>query len=209
MPKKTTILIIILAIITSVLIFLAVRADHIQTTHENTQAQSTPTPVLIKPFATLSFFPPLLDVSKISATQKIDILLDTHGKPVSGAQVELTYDPKVLTNVSLTPPIKNPFFGTNPIVLVNSVDPAQGRISYAVGISASDTEKNGSGSVATLTFTVNKFAGIAASQISFLPKSAVTTLSSQGSVLNSSTPVQIIVSQTAIGSPSAVISPGY
>lgn len=195
MPKKTTILIIILAIITGVLIFLAVRSDQSLQTNVTPVTTVKPTPVTIKPYANLTFSLNPLDVSKSATAQSIDIIIDTNGKPVSGAQVELYYDPKVLTNLKLTPALQSPFFGANPVVLINSVDSAQGRVSYAVAVSNSDTEKTGKGSVATLSFTINKFAGAAFSQITFLPKSAVTTFSSQSSVLNISTPLQIIVSQ--------------
>jgi hypothetical protein len=209
MPKKTTILIVILAIITGVLIYLAVRADRIQLPDENREAQTPPSPVQVTPFATLSFPTLILDASKSQTTQKVDILIDTKGKPVSGTQIELSYDPKVLTNVSLTPPAQNPFFGTNPVLLINSVDKTQGRISYAIGISTSDDEKTGQGSVVTLSFTVNKFAGVPVTQISFLQKSAITTLASQNSVLASSSPLQIIVLSTATGSPAATSSATY
>jgi len=194
MPKKTTILIVILAIITGVLIYLAVRSDQSLQTNTNT-TPPTPSPVVVKAYANLSFSTNPVDVSKGSAAQTIDIVINTNGKPVSGAQIELSYDPKVLTSVTLTPALLNPFFGANPVVLINNVDPTQGRISYAIAVSNTDSEKTGSGSIATLGFTVNKFAGSTFSQITFLPKSAVTTFSSQASVLNVSTPLQIVVSQ--------------
>lgn len=194
MPKKTTILIVILAIITGVLIYLAVRSDQSLQTNTNS-IPPTPSPVVVKAYADLSFSTNPVDVSKSSTAQVIDIMINTNGKPVSGAQIELSYDPKVLTNVTLTPALRNPFFGTNPVVLINNVDSAQGRISYAIAVSNTDSEKTGSGSIATLGFTVNKFSGATFSQITFLPKSAVTTFSSQASVLNISTPLQIVVSQ--------------
>jgi hypothetical protein len=191
MPKKTTILIVILALITGILIFLAVRSDKTQNFINDNFQKATPTVAVVKPYANLSFSPPVVSLANGQVNQTVNITLDTAGKPVSAAQVELTYDPKVITNVKLNPPQINPLFGPNPVVLINSVDPSQGRISYAVGISASDDEKVGNGAIATLTFTINKFAGVPTSQIAFLPKSAVTTLSTQGSVLNTSTPLQI------------------
>ena len=203
MPKKTTILIIILAIITGILIFLAVRSDRSLEEGKAPIAATTPTPVVTKPYADLSFSIDPLDVSKSTTTQSIDILVDTNNKPVSGAQVELSYDPKVLTNVTLTPPLQNPFFGASPEILINSVDPTQGRISYAVAIANNDSQKTGKGIVATLNFTVNKFAGVPFTQITFLPKSAVTAFSSQASVLNRSTPLQIIVSNAPTAQPLA------
>lgn len=199
MPKKTTILIIILAIITGILIFVAVRTD--QSQEKKVTSVASPTPVIIKPYAMLSFSTKFLDASKGIASQKVDIILDTNGKSVAGAQVELTYDPKVLTNVSLTPLVPGQLFGTNPIVLINNVDPSQGRISYAITISPNDTEKIGKASIGLLSFTVNRFANTPATNITFLPKSAVTTQKTKFSVLESTTPIQIQVAPVAKTTP--------
>ncbi len=206
MPKKTTILIIILAIITGILIFLAVRSDKsTQISRTITNDVAKPTPLPVKPYTNLAFSVQQLDLTKLPPSQSVDIILDTHGKAVSAAQVELSYDPKVFTNVSLTPAVQNQLFGKNPVVLINSVEPTQGRISFAIGISTNDGEKSGVGSIAKLSFTANKFAGIPTSQITFLPKSAVTTLGSAKSVLNSTTPLQVILlnqtNSSAIPSP--------
>lgn len=202
MPKKTTILIVILAIITGILIFVAVRSDQTQELGRRLINNNTsPTEKVVKPYASLSFSKSLLDVSKSTPNQKIDIILDTNGKQVAGAQVELTYDPKVLTNVSLTPLVPNQLFGKNPVVLISSVDQAQGRISYAIAISSNDTEKSGIGSIGAISFTVNKFSGQQSTQVTFLPKSAVTTFETKVSVLDKALPLQIVLT------PSSAISP--
>lgn len=201
MPKKTTILIIILAIITGILIFVAVRSDQTQELGKRITNTATATPIVIRPFASLYFSTPLIDISNGVTAQKVDIVVDTNGKSVAGAQAELTYDPNVITNVSLTPIVKNQFFGTNPTVLINSVDKTQGRISYAISISLNDTEKIGKGSIGQLSFTVNKFAGIPNTKINFLPKSAVTTQQTKFSVLDSTTPLQIILVPSATNTP--------
>ncbi len=188
MPKKTTILIVILAIITGILIFLAVRSDQGQNLLSNDPNETTPTQV--QPFAAMSFEPSTLDASTGPSTQSVNVVIDTQGKPAAGAQIELTYNPSAISNVTVKTP-ETSFFGQNPSVLINAVDPTQGRISYAVGISASEAEKSGRGTLATITFTVNRPAGIATTNLTFLPKSAVTTLSAQGSILNNTTPLEI------------------
>lgn len=187
MPKKTTILIVILAIVTGILIFLAVRSDQGQNLLSNDQAT---TPTQVQPYASMSFENPTLDASTGPATQSVNILIDTAGKPIAGAQIELSYNPSVLTDVVVKTPQVS-FFGANPNILINSVDSAQGRISYAVGMSATETEKSGKGTLATITFTVNRLAGATTTSLTFLPKSAVTTLSSQGSILNATAPLEI------------------
>lgn len=201
MPKKTTILIIILALITGILIFVAVRSDQSQELGRKIMNSATATPVVIRPFASLSFSTPVIDISNGATAQKVDIILDTNGKSVAGAQVELTYDPNTITNVTLTPLVSNQLLGTNPTVLINSVDKIQGRISYAISISLNDSEKIGKGSIGQLSFTVNKFSGVSATKINFLPKSAVTTQQTKFSVLDSTTPLQIILAPSATTTP--------
>lgn len=191
MPRKTTILIVILAAITGILIFLAVRNETIQRSIVTNNNDPTPT-IGSVPYSTLSFSQPFLDVSTGSATQTVDIVIDTAGKPVAGAQVELSYDPQVITNVRLIP-ATDPFFGPASTVLINSVDQEQGRISYAVGISASGEEVTGQGTLVRMSFTVNRFAGVGTTLIAFLPKSAVTTLASPSSVLSEAISLQLLL----------------
>jgi len=204
MPRKTTILIIILAVITGVLIFLAVKSDTIKNPLSMPEV-ITPSPSAILPYATLTFSKDSFDISTLSATQTIDILINSGNKPVAGAQVELTYDPKVFTNVKLIP-ADQPFFGKDSVVLINAVDPTQGRISYAVGISEDGQEKVGQGTLVRLNFTANKFAGVSQSTINFLSKSAVTTLQSRGSVLKYSIPLLVTLSTPKPSIPTAPVN---
>lgn len=192
MPRKTTILIVILALITGVLIFLAIRSDKTQEFVNKTLNNSTPTPIVISPYATLSFPTQEIDLSGKIGTQSVDVMIDTNSQPVAGVQVELSYDPTILTNMRTSSPI-TPILGAKPLVLINKVDPTQGRISYAAGITATNGEVNGRGSIVTLSFTVNSAKGVPLTQISFLPKSMVTSLLTPESVLKSSTPLKIIL----------------
>jgi hypothetical protein len=203
MPKKTTILIVILAIITGILIVVAIRSDQTQEFGKKlmTNGAATATPVVIRPYASLYFSTPLIDITRGTTAQAVDIMVDAKDKSVAGAQVELTYDPTVITNVTLTPLVPNQFFGKNPIVLINSVDKTQGRISYAISISLNDSEKTGRGSIGQLSFTVNKFSGVPSTRITFLPKSAVTTQATKFSVLDTTTPLQIVLAPSATATP--------
>lgn len=197
MPRKTTILIIILAIITGVLIYLAVTTEKTQNLVNQIIPSKTP-PVVptIAPYASLSFATPQLNLANSPlATQSVDILIDTNNKPAFGAQIELSYDPKVFYNVSVSKP-KTPFFGNNEVVLINSVDPTQGRVSYAVGLPATANEIWGRGTVATLNFSVYRNTGLSSSQFSFLQKSMVTSLKTPNSVLQITTPLNVILTQT-------------
>lgn len=205
LPRKTTILIVVLAIVTALLIFLAV-------TNETTQQilitdepqQAIPSETVIEPYATLNFSTPVLNVANSpTATQSVDIILDTVGKGVFGAQIELQYDPSLLLNMSVNP---TPFsiFNTGATILINEVNQTQGRISYAVVLNPNEQEINGKGPIATLTFTPNRANAIPRTEISFLPKSAVTTIAGSGSILKTTTPLSIILNNiTPTSSPSA------
>jgi len=198
MPKKTTILIVILAIVTGLLIYLAIRSDQASEIFTNKPADITitPTPIVVVPYVNFSFATPTLDLSSTQTLQQsVDIVIDTQGKNVATAQIELQYDPKVISNLTFTQPASAPaFFGTNQLELINSVDPTQGRATYATATSLQDSEKTGSGIVTTMKFTVTKTPGIPSTRIEFLPKSAATTLTTRESVLNTVTPLTIILS---------------
>lgn len=191
MPRKTTILIVVLAAITGLLIFLAVRNE--SGPSQNSSNTSTPQPTAVEPYATLGFSKSVLDLSNLPSNQVVDIVIDSSEKPVAGAQIELSYDPGVISNVKLLP-AENPYFGKDATVLINTVDQALGRISYAVGLGAGGVERSGSGVVVRLSFNANKNVGVQSTQFKFLDKSAVTTWSApQSSILKSTTPLQIII----------------
>lgn len=193
MPRKTTILIIILALLTGILIFLAVRRE--QSVDIVNKIIPTPIPQT-KPYALLSFSKEFIEATA-SGQYSVDIILDTKGKSVSGAQAEISYDPKIITNVQITT-AKNSIFGTNGNTLFSLVDPKQGRISYAVGIPIDGEEVDGIGPIATVTFNINISNLFNTTQMTFLPKSAVTTLSTQQSVLLNTQPLQIIAGQDSL-----------
>lgn len=185
MPKKTTILIVILTLITGLLIFLAVRSDQTQKFVNDTLNQN-PSPTQITPYASLAFSQNPLVLPTGTTNGSVDIVIDTGGKPVAGAQIELTYNPNFFSSISLDAP-QSPFFGKGQTVLINRIDSEQGRISFAAGISPTDEEKTGKGTVVTLNFTINPQAG-ATTQFAFLPKSAITTFSTPASVMKTPEP---------------------
>ena len=194
MPRKTSILIIILAIATGVLIFLALRNEEKQ---KKAYIQEIPvSTTTIVPFAQLSFSTNILDLSDSkSATTSVDIVLDTKGQMVFGTQLELAFDPSVIQNVALLTK-DNSFFGEGANVSMNVIDNTQGRISYVVSFPNHDQEKSGSGSVVTLKFNTKKNPGIEKSNISFLPKTTVTTQRTHSTVLEQSIPLTLILSSS-------------
>lgn len=172
------IFITILILITVILIFAAV------TTKQPTNPKPTTTQA-VEPYASLSFNPESLSItSTTSGTQSVDIILDTRGKEVFGAQIELQFDPNVISNIEITKPVSS-LFGENSIELINKVSTETGLGTYAIVLSASESEKIGKGPIATVRFQVNL--AQKSTDITILPVSSVTSLTNDGSVLLDST----------------------
>ena len=70
-----------------------------------------------------------------------------------------------------------------------------------MGLNANDTGVQSKGVIATITFTTNKFAGVSKSQITFLPKTTITSLKTSESVLKNTSDLSIILT-TQEASPS-------
>ncbi|HSX40037.1 MAG TPA: cohesin domain-containing protein [Candidatus Saccharimonadales bacterium] len=103
--------------------------------------------------------------------------LDAGKNLITIAQLELTFDPKVLSNVSIQP---GPFF-TNPNVLLKKVDETKGTVSFIVGIKPGEHGQSGSGKIAILTFHI-KQPGVYTT-INFSDKSIVSAQGFSKSVL--------------------------
>lgn len=194
MPKKTTILILILTLVTVTLVTLAIRNESQKRADEvNVEPKiAVKEDQKVKPYADLKFEADTM----VFGDPKIDegstsIILDTNGKPVSSAQIELLYDPKMITDISVVNP-ENSFFGSDSAVLINQVDQDQGRVTYAV--STSRNEIVGTGPIARLNFTLNRDA-TDESSIIFLPKTTVTSIDSPISVLNNFKSLKITLSE--------------
>lgn len=186
MPKRTLYLIIILFLVALGLMFIA---------------QATPYPNIPQPNIVTMPTPPvaqtviLFDQTSMSTASanplySLPVIIQTGKNLVTGVQLELAYDPKIITNVS----IQQGSFFSNPVVLLNNIDIEAGRISYALGIRPQDSAKKGEDIVATLTFRA-KASTPTTTTISFLPKTLVTAEGVSQSVLKSANPTQFIVGE--------------
>lgn len=182
MSKRTIALIIALFVITVALIVLAVYPITNKTT-----VSITPTPTASVAQTVLVFAPP--EVATVSATAtpsagqtySVDVNILTGKNKVNAVQLELSYDPTVLTNVDIQP---GTFF-TNPTPLLKTVDVSLGRISYALVVPLGEAGKQGTGTIATLTFKSLLRTG-EKTTLKFLPKTQVAAEGIQTSVLKSS-----------------------
>lgn len=190
-PIKTILLIVMLIGIVAILVNFAFSS---KTTPQKTQEKSAaPTKKVDVAHTELSFSPASLNVPLSSNSSSLDINIDTKDNKVTGVQLEISYDPKVLGNVKLTPVEgKNAFLG-NPLVLYNKTDSEKGEVSLILGIPPSSEAKNGTGTVAVLSFNVlNRTSK--ETQVSFLPGTIVTAVGINSSVLKTSSNAKIVLS---------------
>jgi len=113
---------------------------------------------------------------------------------ITAVQLEMTFDPELVTDITLEPASESTsFFDPSSPVLFNKTDYANGRISYAVGISPNKAAKTGTGVLVHLTFKLKPNTASSSSQITFLGKTMVTEAGSTGSVLKNTSPLTILL----------------
>ena len=118
--------------------------------------------------STLNFSPDTINAN-IGAENEVEIKIASQNEYPTLIQLELAYDPTIITGVELTP-------GTlfqNPVVLLNNNDEKTGRISYAIGLPDNQTPQLLSGTVATLKFTAINNPTLNQTSIYFLPKTSI------------------------------------
>ncbi len=185
MSKRTLFLIFALFVITGVLLVLALYKPS-----NPKPAQTVTIPKESIEQTVLSFGVPVASSSGINVNYSVPVKIETGKNKVTAVQLELQFDPKVLTNVAVTPGV----FLKNPTELLNQIDAKTGRISYAFGIGLTDQSVMGKGIVATLTF-VAKVGTPQQTSILFLPKTLVTAEGITASVLKQTSNIQIIVGE--------------
>jgi hypothetical protein len=185
MPKKTLILIVLLVIVTIGLLVIALMPNL------KTSAPVKPAPVSSVPAylqTELAFSTPVNTLN----TYSTDVLISSGSNKTTAVQLEISYDPKVLTNVDIVP---GSFF-TTPVVLLKKIDTVNGRISYALGISPSQKPTSGNGTVATITFSPVATTTATQTPIIFEPKTEATAVGYAPSVLKQTTNVIVTFSPT-------------
>lgn len=198
MPRKTLALITGLVLVTVILFVVALRAGQQQnapSTPQPTQAavQAEPT---TPAHTVLAMQPNPLTVGS-GQQGRAEVTIDASDNDVTAVQLELGYDPNILSNVKVVPGA----LIQNPAVLIDKNDPATGRYTYAFGITPNGTPVKGTGVVATVTFTVKAGQAGKETQLGLLPTTLVTARGVANSVLKSGTGTVITVSGTAAGAP--------
>ena len=125
MSKRTLFLIFALFVITFVLLIITLYNP----------SNPKPAPIVTVPKESveqtiLSFGQPVATSSSsvTSLTYSLPITITTGKNKVTAVQLEMQYDPQVLTNVSITPSV----FFKNPEILLSQIDEKTGRITFHI-----------------------------------------------------------------------------
>lgn len=186
MPRKTLALISGLVLVTVVLFAVALKASKTANNptptpspmNEQTNTQVSPTISMAHSVLTLSPNP----INVLPGGQgQVSVNIDTSDNSVTAVQLELAYDPNSITNVKVT---AGSLF-QNPVVLIDKNNAQTGRYTYAFGITPNHPTIQGTGTVATVSFTAKSSNGT--SQLALLPTSLVTARGITTSVLKSAT----------------------
>lgn len=191
LPKRTLYLILLLVIITAALLYLAFAGSSPQMKNNRpnqSHVSYAPTPPVA--LSTLTLLPRLLNVTDQSA-QVMQIMIATDTNKVSGIQLEISYDPSIIGNFTITPGS----FLPNATLLINKRDSLKGRVTYAFALPLGAKGVSGSGVVASIQFTPT---GVAKqTTINLLNTSIVSAQGVSSSVLKTAAGATITFSQSA------------
>ncbi len=188
MPKKTLALIVGLVLVTVVLFVFALRASNTsdQTAIQPTPAGEAPAPTsAAKSILTLSPNPVTVGSGQ---SGQVSVEINTDSNEVTGVQLEISYDPGLISNVKVTPGVLLP----NAAVLFDNNNSQTGNYTYALGITPNSPTIQGTGSVAVITFTARGIAG-SQSQIELLPTTLISAKGVRDSVLKQSSGATVII----------------
>ncbi len=188
---KTLILIGVLVTLAVVLLGVAIRLSGTPNNTIPGTTQITPT-VSVEKTASVAFSPTTLNLPAASTSGSVEVIVTTGNNSITGAQVEINYDPTVIQNVEVeAPDVTNSLLGapgTYTNLFTDTTTP--GKIVFARAIGLSGQEVNGTGSIGKISFTVVRGTQ-AATELTFGTETAVTTTKTTESILNTTTPLVI------------------
>lgn len=174
MSKKTLSLILTLLVLTIILVWVAISANKTQDprlSDSNGGTNVTPTKK-IEGNTILSMSPnPSLPTTSSTSARTVNVNIDTKGDTITAVQLEIAYNPALLTNMTIKP---GDFFESPLVLPVGGVNTKTGRITFQVTSGALGSIKSGTGTVATLSFYPVQQTGVLSTPITILEKSLVT-----------------------------------
>lgn len=194
MSRKTLALLVSLLTITVVLLGLALNTSNKKMLQQNPQNTTVESPTPVVPVESVL----MMDPNPAFATtgvNTVNVNITTGSNEVSAVQLEVKYDPKVLTNVSIVP---GTFFDTPQVLPLGVVDAKNGRVSTAIVPASAQGTKVGSGTVAVIKYSVLPGA-TGTTLLEFMPKTLVTAKGVEPSVLKAKTGTTIQFGTAANG----------
>jgi hypothetical protein len=181
--------IIIIAVIIIIILLGIVLYSSLNSRTENKTTQRN-TSQTILPLASINFRPGDNLGAGIGQTQSVNIMIDTQGRPVDGAVIALLYDPKALSNVTISQ-VKDPQSAISSAFEKKEIfyDTKTGVVSLSLKIASTTPMQKGNGQVATLSFrrTTNK-----PTTVSFSPNTALLSHGTTISILKNNLTLQTL-----------------
>ena len=166
MAKKTILLIVVLLV--AALTYLGTNSLVFEKEVKKT-ISATPPPTNSSFPMTLSVFPNVIKAVPLTQSSA-DIILDTQAVPPGIIQLEIAYDPRVLTDMHISPGT----FANMQTITLNNINYQTGRITYAIQLPDQKLPET-KGSVARINFSVRPETTASQTTIYFLPKTAIQT----------------------------------
>lgn len=187
MSKQTLALIAILAVLSSILVVLALTPKTAAPPATTVKTEPTPSRAPIAQAVLFTTPNPLVLTVGNNVPSTISVEIDSGNHDITAVQLELSYDPKLLTVTDVVPAD----FIENPLVLLKKIGDADGRVTFAFGIQPTASGKKGKGTIAKITVIGKGTAG-QSTNLTLLPKTLVTATGVEKSVLKSATGTSIL-----------------
>jgi hypothetical protein len=168
--NKTWILVAILVIITGILLIVSLSSKSVF------KEPSKPTPEKENFVKSTLMVSEDIKVGTQSGTYVVDIIAKPNGNKITVAQLEMSYDPKILRNIDINP---GSFF-QNPTVLAKKIDSTNGTIKFWIANPPSQPGVTTEGPIAIVTFSKSVSAP---TPLNFMPKSSLSASGTDQSVL--------------------------
>ncbi|HSX40713.1 MAG TPA: cohesin domain-containing protein [Candidatus Saccharimonadales bacterium] len=198
LPTRTLLLILALIIAVVLLLYIAWPKQP----SPSKVSQVVPTPTVSPAHTVVSISPDTFQIpysTVVSAAASLaTVNVSTGTNKMTGLQLELQYDPKVLSGVVLSP---GTFFPHSNVIL-NKTDPTTGRITYMIAVPLGTDGVSGDGAVATIQFKViGKVGDI--TTLAILPQTIVTAQGVSPTVLKAATGANITITSSQTSTSSA------
>lgn len=167
-PLKTAGLIVTLALLAGVLYYIALLPQNPRSQTASKEASVPSTTLTIE------------STEKEADLYYSDVSINTNGNLVTSVQLELSYNPEILTDVN----IEAGEFFESPTEFIKKIVQEEGRITYVLGLPQGSSGITGKKTVATIYYSPVNPEIESVTAITFLPKTQVNASNFSGSALS-------------------------